>query len=137
MKRLILIAVVLLLLGSMGYFATQNSHNVSLNFFGNFSIQLSVWMVIAGSFVAGWAVTEIWQFISHPQRFVQSFLGKFSRYKDNKKQKITQNFEEASLLRDPKQVRKAIINYSIKKLRCRSECSTLNNCVMKKAQKKC
>ncbi|RTZ78107.1 MAG: hypothetical protein DSY97_08430, partial [SAR324 cluster bacterium] len=107
MKRLILIAVVLLLLGSMGYFATQNSHNVSLNFFGNFSIQLSVWMVIAGSFVAGWAVTEIWQFISHPQRFVQSFLGKFSRYKDNKKRKITQNFEEASLLRDPKQVRKS------------------------------
>ena len=88
MKRLILIAVVLLLLGSMGYFATQNSHNVSLNFFGNFSIQLSVWMVIAGSFVAGWVVTEIWQFISHPQRFVQSFLGKFSQYKDNKKQQI-------------------------------------------------
>ena len=107
MKRLILIAVVLLLLGSMGYFATQNSHNVSLNFFGNFSIQLSVWMVIAGSFVAGWVVTEIWQFISHPQRFVQSFLGKFSRYKDNKKRKITQNFEDASLLRDPKQVRKS------------------------------
>ncbi len=107
MKRLILIAVVLLLLGSMGYFATQNSHNVSLNFFGNFSIQLSVWMVIAGSFVAGWVLTEIWQFISHPQRFVQSFLGKFSRYKDNKKQQITQNFEDASLLRDPKQVSKS------------------------------
>ena len=107
MKRLILIAVVLLLLGSMGYFATQNSHNVSLNFFGNFSIQLSVWMVIAGSFVAGWVLTEIWQFISHPQRFVQSFLGKFSQYKDNKKQQITQNFENASLLRDPKQVRKS------------------------------
>ena len=107
MKRLILIAVVLLLLGSMGYFATQNSHNVSLNFFGNFSIQLSVWMVIAGSFVAGWVMTEIWQFISHPQRFVQSFLGKFSQYKDNKKQQITQNFENASLLRDPKQVSKS------------------------------
>ena len=107
MKRLILIAVVLLLLGSMGYFATQNSHNVSLNFFGNFSIQLSVWMVIAGSFVAGWVLTEIWQFISHPQRFVQSFLGKFSRYKDDKKQQITQNFEDASLLRDPKQVSKS------------------------------
>ena len=42
MKRLILIAVVLLLLGSMGYFATQNSHNVSLNFFGNafFGLQM-------------------------------------------------------------------------------------------------
>jgi len=82
MKRLLLIAITLLLLGSMGYFATQNSHNVSLNLFGNFSIQLSVWMVIAGSFVAGWAVTELWQFISHPQRFVQSFLGKFSQYRD-------------------------------------------------------
>ena len=106
MKRLILIAFALLLLGSMGYFAMQNSHSVSLNLFGNFSIQLSVWMVLAGSFVAGWAITEIWQFISHPQRFVQSFLGKFSRYKDNKKLQLTQEFEEALLLRNPKQVRK-------------------------------
>jgi hypothetical protein len=106
MKRLLLIALTLLLLGSMGYFATQNSHNVSLNLFGNFSIQLSVWMVIASSFVAGWAVTELWQFISHPQRFVQSFLGKYSQYKDNKKLQLTQKFEKASLMRDPKQVRK-------------------------------
>ncbi len=106
MKRLILIAFVLLLLGSMGYFAMQNSHSVNLNLFGNFSIKLSVWMVLAGSFVAGWLITEIWQFISHPQRFVQSFLGKFSRYKDNKKLQLTQDFEKASLLRDPKQVRK-------------------------------
>ena len=90
----------------MGYFAMQNSHSVSLNFFGNFSIQLSVWMVLAGSFVAGWVITEIWQFISHPQRFVQSFLGKFSRYKNNKKLQLTQEFEEALLLRNPKQVRK-------------------------------
>ena len=107
MKRLILIAFALLLLGSMGYFAMQNSHSVTLNLFGNFSIQLSVWMVLAGSFVAGWVITEIWQFISHPQRFVQSFLGKFSRYKDNKKLQKTQDFENASLLRDPKQVRKS------------------------------
>ena len=106
MKRLILIAFALLLLGSMGYFAMQNSHSVTLNLFGNFSIQLSVWMVLAGSFVAGWLITEIWQFISHPQRFVQSFLGKFSRYKDNKKLQLTQDFEKASLLRDPKQVGK-------------------------------
>ena len=106
MKRLILIALALILLGSMGYFAMQNSHSVSLNLFGNFSIQLSVWMVLAGSFVAGWVITEIWQFISHPQRFVQSFLGKFSRYKDNKKLQLTQEFEEALLLRNPKQVRK-------------------------------
>ena len=107
MKRLILIAFAMLLLGSMGYFAMQNSHSVTLNLFGNFSIQLSVWMVLAGSFVAGWMITEIWQFISHPQRFVQSFLGKFSRYKDNKKLQLTQNFEDASLLRDPKQLRKS------------------------------
>ncbi len=107
MKRLILIAFAMLLLGSMGYFAMQNSHSVTLNLFGNFSIQLSVWMVLAGSFVAGWVITEIWQFISHPQRFVQSFLGKFSRYKDNKKLQLTQNFEDASLLRDPKQLRKS------------------------------
>ena len=106
MKRLILIAFVLLLLGSMGYFAMQNSHSVTLNLFGNFSIQLSVWMVLAGSFVTGWLITEIWQFISHPQRFVQSLLGKFSRYKDNKINQLTQNFENATLLRDPKQVRK-------------------------------
>ena len=106
MKRLLLIALTLLLLGIMGYFATRNSHNVSLNLFGNFSIQLSVWMVIASSFVAGWAVTELWQFISHPQRFVQSFLGKYSQYKDNKKLQLTQKFEKASLMRDPKQVRK-------------------------------
>ena len=106
MKRLILIAFALLLLGSMGYFAMQNSHSVSLNLFGNISIQLSVWMVLAGSFVAGWLITEIWQFITHPQRFVQSFLGKFSRYKDNKKLQLTQDFEDALLLRNPKQVRK-------------------------------
>ncbi len=106
MKRLLLIAITLLLLGGMGYFAMRNSHNVSLNLFGNFSIQLSVWMVIVGSFVAGWAVTELWQFISHPHRFVQGFVGKFSQYRENKKLQITQKFETASLLRDPKQVRK-------------------------------
>jgi len=96
----------MLFLGSMGYFAMQNSHSVTLNFFGNFSIQLSIWMVLAGSFVSGWMITEIWHFISHPQRFVQSFLGKFSRYKNKKKLQLTQNFEKASLLRDPKQLRK-------------------------------
>jgi len=106
MKRLLLIAITLFLLGSMGYFAMQNSHNVSLNLFGNFTIQLSAWMVIVGSFVAGWALTELWHFISHPQRFIQSFLGKFSQYKDNKKLQLTLNFENASLMRDPKQVRK-------------------------------
>ncbi len=106
MKRLILIAFALLFLGSMGYFAMQNSHSVTLNLFGNFSIQLSIWMVLAGSFVSGWMITEIWHFISHPQRFVQSFLGKFSRYKNKKKLQLTQNFEKASLMRDPKQLRK-------------------------------
>ena len=106
MKRLLLIAITLLLLGSVGYFATQNSHNVSLNLYGNYSIKVSAWMVIVGSFLAGWAVTEIWQFISHPQRFVQSFLGKYSKYRVDKKQQITQNFKNAALLRDPKQVKK-------------------------------
>ena len=106
MKRLILIAFTLLLLGSMGYFAMQNSHSVTLNLFGNFSIQLSIWMVLAGSFVSGWIITEIWHFISHPQRFVQSFLGKFSHYKNKKKLQLTENFQKASLLRDPKQLRK-------------------------------
>ena len=106
MKRLLLIAITLLLLGSMGYFATQNSHNVSLNLYGNYSIKVSAWMVIVGSFLAGWAVTEIWQFISHPQYFVQSFLGKYSKYRVDKKQQITQNFKDAALLRDPKQVKK-------------------------------
>ncbi|GIT73188.1 MAG: hypothetical protein Ct9H300mP28_30020 [Pseudomonadota bacterium] len=89
----------------MGYFAMQNSHSVTLNLFGNFSIQLSVWMVLAGSFVAGWVITEIWQFISHPQRFVQSFFGKFSRYKDNKKLQLTK-FRKSIITRDPKQLRK-------------------------------
>ena len=84
----------------------QTSHSVTLKLVGNKAKQLSVWMVLAGSFVAGWVITEIWHFISHPQRFVQSFLGKFSRYKDNKKLQLTQDFEKASLLRDPKQVRK-------------------------------
>ena len=101
MKRLLLIAITLLLLGSVGYFATQNSHNVSLNMYGNYSIKVSAWMVIIGSFLAGWAVTEIWQFISHPQRFVQSFLGKYSKFMVDKKQQITQNFKNAALLRDP------------------------------------
>jgi len=102
MKRLLLIAITLLLLGSVGYFATQNSHNVSLNLYGNYSIKVSAWMVIVGSFLAGWAVTEIWQFISHPQRFVQCFLRKDSKYKVDKKQQITQNFMNAALLRVPK-----------------------------------
>ena len=137
MKRLLLIAITLLLLGSMGYFATQNSHNVSLNLFGNFSIQLSVWMVIVGSFVAGWAVTELWQFISHPQRFVQSFLGKFSQYRDNKKLQLTQNFENASLLRDPKQVRKNFNKLDNDKTHCPYACSILNSCVMKTVRKNC
>ena len=106
MKRLLLVAITLLLLGSMGYFASQNSHNVSLNFFGSFTIQISVWMLIIGSLVLGWGLTELWHFVTHPERFVQNFLGKFNRYKDNKKQKLTQNFENASLMRDQKEVKK-------------------------------
>ena len=106
MKRLLLVVITLLLLGSMGYFASQNSHSVSLNFFGSFTIQISVWMLIIGSFVLGWGVTELWHFVTHPERFVQNFLGKFYRYKNNKKQKLTQNFENASLMRDPKEVKK-------------------------------
>ena len=137
MKRLILIAFALLLLGSMGYFAMQNSHSVTLNLFGNFSIQLSVWMVLAGSFVAGWVITEIWQFISHPQRFVQSFFGKFSRYKDNKKLQLTQNFENASLLRDPKQLRKNFSKLDNQETPLLIRVQYLDCCVMKKMLKKC
>ena len=106
MKRLLLIAITLLLLCSVGYFATQNSHSVSLNLYANYSIKVSAWMIIVGSFLAGWTVTEIWQFISHPQRFVQSFLGKYSKYRVDKKEQITQNFKNAALLRDPKQMKK-------------------------------
>ena len=106
MKRLFLIVISILLLGIMGYFATQNNHIVTLNLFEKFSIEISVWIVVAGSFVFGWALTELWQFISHPNRFVQSFLGKFSQYREEKKHQLTQNFEKASLLRDSKNVRK-------------------------------
>ena len=102
MKRLLLIVVSLFLLGIMGLFATQNNHSVSIKIYENISIQLSLWILIVISFVSGWALTEIWQFFLHPNRFVQSFFGKFSRYKEEKTKQLTQDFEEASLLRDSK-----------------------------------
>ena len=46
------------------------------------------------------------QFFVHPNRFVQSFLGKYSRLKEEKRQKFTEDFEIASLLRDSKGVKK-------------------------------
>ena len=100
----------------MGYFATKNSHKVYLFFFENISIQLSVWVVVAGSFVSGWVLTELWQFIAHPNRFVQIFLGRFSRYREEKKLELTKNFESASLLRDSKNVRKNFKKLNSKKL---------------------
>ena len=80
MKRLILIVISLFILGIMGFFATQNNHSVSIKIYENFSIQLSVWILIVVSFVSGWALTEIWQFFLHPNRFVQSIFGRFCNY---------------------------------------------------------
>ena len=97
MKRLLLIVTFLFFAGIMGYFATKNSHSVSLFLFENIAIQLSVWVVVAGSFVSGWGLTELWQFIAHPNRFVQSFLGRFSRYREEKKRELTKNFEKPLL----------------------------------------
>ena len=104
MKRLLLIVISLFLLGIMGFFATQNNHSVSIKVYENFSIQVSVWILIVISFVTGWALTEIWQFLLHPNRFLQKFFGKFSRYREEKTKQLTQDFEKALLLRDSKKL---------------------------------
>ena len=74
MKRLILIVISLFILGIMGFFATQNNHSVSIKIYENFSIKLSAWILIVLSFISGWALTEIWQFFSNPNRFVKIFF---------------------------------------------------------------
>ena len=106
MKRLLLILISILLLGIMGLFATQNNHSVNIKIFENFSIQLSVWILILVVFLSGWGLTEIWQFFSHPNRFVQRLFFKFSRHKEEKKRQLKENFKFASLLRDSKQITK-------------------------------
>ena len=107
MKRLFLIVISTFFLGLMGFFATQNNHSVDIKIFENFSIKLSVWILIVGTFLSGWGLTELWQFFLHPNRFVQRLFLKLSKYREQKQRELTQNFEVASLLRDSKQITKS------------------------------
>ena len=64
----ILLAV---LLAAFGYFSTINNQKVEVQLYGPFSVQVSLWVLVLGTLVLGWLLTEIYLMIRHPDRWLR------------------------------------------------------------------
>ena len=100
MRRLFWVAGILIFLSAIFYFMYLNNHKVHVGLFGAFSIQLSVWLLIFGTFFLGFFLSWLYQLIFHPGRIVQRTKNALLKYQTHKQEQRNLQFFDAVLRRD-------------------------------------
>jgi len=75
MRRILGFSLLTVLLGAFGYFSTINNQTVEVQLYGPVSIHVSLWVLVLGTLVLGWLLTEIYLMIRHPDRWFARIRG--------------------------------------------------------------
>ncbi|MBF0349949.1 MAG: hypothetical protein HQM11_02905 [SAR324 cluster bacterium] len=105
MLFLLRISLILLLFSLVGYFIFLNDRNVAIGLFGNYSIHLSLWVVIFSAFAAGIFLAEIRLILFHPDRVVQRFKQRYQTFKSSRQDQLLDEYYDAFMRRDIEKVR--------------------------------
>ena len=107
MRRILGFSLLAVLLAAFGYFSTINNQKVEVQLYGPFSVQVSLWVLVLGTLVLGWLLTEIYLMIRHPDRWFTRLRGGWQARRDAKWQQRLDEFESAYLRHDLDAARKA------------------------------
>lgn len=100
MRRLFVVAGILIFLSVIFYFMYLNNHKVYVALFGAFSIQLSLWLLIFATFFLGFFLSWFYQLIFHPSRIVQRTKNALVKYQTHRQDQRNLQFFDAVLRRD-------------------------------------
>ena len=108
MRRILGFSLLTVLLGAFGYFSTINNQTVEVQLYGPVSIHVSLWVLVLGTLVLGWLLTEIYLMIRHPDRWFARIRGGWQARRDAKWQQRLDDFQTAYLRHDLGAARKAL-----------------------------
>lgn len=108
MRRLTSLALVLIVLAVLGYFAWLNRQAVSVSVYGTFTIQLPLWLVMAVFFVAGALLAESRNLTKYPTRLVRMLQQGWQGWRLQRRLSALEAFEEACLRCAPEDARRAL-----------------------------
>lgn len=107
MRLILWLVVFIILVGTFGLFGWVNNRQVPIEFFGSYSIHLSVWFLVLALFVAGFATSWFYQLLFHPSRIVQRAKAAMLEYKNTKLEQQRQTFQDAYFRKDLNALRKS------------------------------
>lgn len=82
MRKISILAIIFVIVGALGYLVVLNNHHVSIYLAQNQSLQFSLWVLVIAVFGAGFLISELRQFLFHPQRLVQRTKTAYKEFQD-------------------------------------------------------
>ena len=108
MRRIFLLAGILIIFSIVGYFMYLNNQKVSLVLMGSYTLHLSLWLIIFTVFFCGLFLAWFYQLFFHPQRIIQRIKYQLVRRQNAKREQKRQHYFDASLRGDWKAMKAAI-----------------------------
>ncbi|MEE2716912.1 MAG: hypothetical protein VX610_05745 [SAR324 cluster bacterium] len=107
MLRILGFSLLTVLLAAFGYFSTINNQKVEVQLYGPVSIQVALWVLVLGTLVLGWLLTELYLMIRHPDRWFFRLRGGWQARREAKEHQRLSEFQAAYLSHDLDTARKA------------------------------
>lgn len=105
MRRIVVLAGVLILCSITGYFMYLNNHKVPLVLFSSYTLHFSLWLILFIVFFSGLFLAWFYQLLFHPDRLFQRIKQRWLHYQNEKWEQKLRDFYEASLRCDFKALR--------------------------------
>ena len=89
--------LLILIISVIGYFAVLNSHDVSVRFYGAFTLQIAAWALILGSLGVGFMISEARLTLTHPEGWIQRIRRGLWKKRDTRQRQRFELFQKACL----------------------------------------
>jgi tetratricopeptide (TPR) repeat protein len=106
MRKLVILAVTLLVLSGLGYFAYLNNDSVPLYVSKTTSLSIPVWALLLAFWVLGILISELRSLLTHPERPFQRFRRSLQEARRKKSDETYREFHQAVLGCDLRKVKR-------------------------------
>ena len=107
MRRIVVLAGVLIFCSIIGYFMYLNNHKVPFVLIGSYTLHFSMWLLIFIVFFSGLFLAWFYQLLFHPDRLLQRIKYRWVHYQNGKREQKLRDYFEAGLRCDFKAMRTA------------------------------
>ncbi len=107
MRRIFWILLLLILFIVLGYYISINNHNVPLRLFGQYSVHLSLWIIVASAFLTGVVLSELRNLLFNPSSLIQRMKRSNAAKREKRKQQRLQEFYDGCVRKRLPDVEKA------------------------------